>query len=135
MRKNYKFLIFTAVVASQISRNRQEQVDHQDSGPDAAMQLTGRYVVGMKSILGSDLVMNRSLPQLKKSVETSDNPRKYIFFTPIVMELTRDESNLTQLELLAQGSADDLVVKDASIFLKLYRQGSDSRYFCRSCIT
>jgi len=119
-------LILAIIITSQMSRNRQLLSAGHASTPDVTLQLTGRYTIGMKSILGSALVVDRSLPQLKEILETSDNPRKHLFFIPILMELSGDEENLAELERLVEESANDPIAGEASIFLKLYQQGSDS---------
>jgi membrane protease YdiL (CAAX protease family) len=119
-------MILAAIVASQISRDRQQQQTEQNVAPDTALQLTGRYAVGMKSLLGTGLVLERNIPQLKKALETSNNPRKQLFFAPILMELAAREDAIKELELLADRPAGDPVARDADLFLQLYQRGSDS---------
>lgn len=90
------------------------------------MQLMGRYTVGMKNILGPTSVVDLSIPQLKMLLENSDNPRKHLFFIPILMELAAPEEVFSELESLAAKPADDPVAGDASLFLQLYQRGSAS---------
>ena len=123
-------LILASITVSQMSntasRTEQERLDVQGSVPSVTMQLTGRYAVGMKSLLGSALVADPTLSELKGTIEASDNPRIHIFFLPILMELSDNKDNLREVERMADKPGHDPVAGEASAFLKLYRKGSES---------
>lgn len=113
-------LILAAVAASQSPRDAGPQ-----TGPDDTMslQLMGRYAVGMKSILGDASALRQGIPQMEKALEVSDNPRKHLFFIPILMELDASDQAYETLERLAAEPGDRAVAGDAAAFLRLYRQG------------
>jgi len=119
-------LILAAISISQIPQFRERPPARNNVEKDITLQFTGRYIVGMKILLGSTPVLEGGMPQLEKALETSDNPRKYLFFFPIRMELTASEEAFTELERLANNPSNDSISKDASLFLLLYRNGSDS---------
>jgi membrane protease YdiL (CAAX protease family) len=123
-------LILASITVSQMSstasRTEQKRLNEHGPVPGFTIQLTGRYTVGMKSILGSALVADPTLSELKATIEASDNPRIHLFFLPILMELSGNEDNLREVERMAESPGRDPVAVEASAFLKLYRQGSES---------
>lgn len=123
-------LIFASIAVSQMSRTasntEREEMETERPAPNVTVQLTGRYAVGMKSVLGNTLVADPTLAELKATVAASDNPRTRLFFLPILMELSNNTENLQELESMVDKPGHDPVGREASAFLKLYRQGSDS---------
>lgn len=118
--------ITVALRSRTASRTEQGEVERQGPVPNITVQLTGRYTVGMKAILGGALVTDPTLSELKETIEASDNPRTHLFFLPVLMELSDDKENLRELERMAEKPGYGALAGEASAFLKLYREGSGS---------
>jgi membrane protease YdiL (CAAX protease family) len=120
-------LILAAVAITQIPQYRLDrQATQSGVTQDLTMQMMGRYVVGMKSVLGNTPAVDLSVPQINKALQNSDNSRKDLFFIPILMELTTREEALTMLEQIVAEPSNKDIAQDAPLFLQLYRQGSAS---------
>ena len=120
-------LILAAVAITQIPQYRQDrQATQPGATQDLTMQMMGRYVVGMKSVLGNTPAVDLSVPQIKKALQNSGDSRKDLFFIPILMELTTREEALTTLEQIVAEPSNKDIAEDAPLFLQLYHQGSAS---------
>jgi len=120
-------LILAAVATTQIPQYRKDrQATQPGVTQDLTLQMIGRYVVGMKSVLGNIPAVDLSVPQINKALQDSDNSRKDLFFIPILMELTTREEALTMLEKIVAEPSNKDIAQDAPLFLQLYRQGSAS---------
>ena len=123
-------LILAAVATTQIPQYRRNRQDRQSQQPgvtqDLTLQLMGRYVVGMKSILGNTSAVNLSIQQFRNMLKNSNNPGKHLLLIPIVMELTSRDEALAELKPLLSEPSNGSVAMDASVFLQLYQKGSSS---------
>jgi membrane protease YdiL (CAAX protease family) len=120
-------LILAAVAITQIPQYRQDrQATQPGVTQDLALQMIGRYVVGMKSVLGNIPSVDLSIPEMNKALQNSNNSRKDLFYIPILMELTTREKALTMLEQIVAHPSNKDLAQDAPLFLQLYRQGSAS---------
>jgi membrane protease YdiL (CAAX protease family) len=120
-------LILAAVATTQIPQYRQDRHATQPGGTqDLPLQMIGRYVVGMKSVLGNIPAVDLSIPQINKALQNSENSRKDLFYIPILRELTTREEALSMLEQIVAEPSNKDIAQDAPLFLKLYRQGSAS---------
>jgi membrane protease YdiL (CAAX protease family) len=120
-------LILAAVATTQIPQYRQGRHATQPGvTQDLPLQMIGRYIVGMKSLLGNIPAVDLSIPQINKALQNSENSRKDLFYIPILRELTTREEALTMLEQIVAEPSNKDIAQDAPLFLQLYRQGSAS---------
>ena len=118
-------VIFAGVAVIQWSHNRPEKAAPQGFTQDTAMQVTGRYLVGMKSLLGS-IALNSSISQIETMRENFKNSHTRLFFIPVLVELAGPDNALPDLQRLAAIQGDNPEARDAAVFLRLYSQGSDT---------
>lgn len=118
-------VIVLAVVAVQGRTSLEREAPRQGFERDMALGLTGRYVVGMKSMLG-EASAALAIPQLEKALDGSRHPQKGLFLAPVLVELGARERALAELERLAAEPGGGLSSRDAALLLQVYRQGSRS---------
>ena len=118
-------VILMAVVAAQGHSSPGGEAPRQGFERDMALGLMGRYVVGMKSLLGEESAA-LGIPQLEKAIEGSRHPQKRLFLAPVLVELGAREKALAELERLAAEPGGGGSARDAALFLELYRRGSRS---------
>lgn len=118
-------VILLAVVAAQWHSSPGGEAPRQGFERDMALGLMGRYVVGMKSMLGEEGAA-LAIPQLEKARDGSHHPQKQLFLAPVLVELGAREQALAELERLAAAPGGGLSSHDAALLLQIYRQGSRS---------
>lgn len=119
-------LIILTVASMWVPQRREAQSGAVDFVPDIALQLQGKYVVGMRNILGKSSAIDTGIAQLMKSSHKSANPRNHLFVIPVLVELGRINEASTELRRLAEKMEDESVSQDASLYIRLYDHGASS---------
>jgi membrane protease YdiL (CAAX protease family) len=115
--------IIAAVTLTQISQfgvGRKPQ----DSVRDISLQMTGKYFVGTKVLLGKNQAMDSRFESIKEGLQK--DAQKRLLIIPVLAELSGKETALAELKRLAANPAGGSVTRDALLFLQLYRDGAAS---------
>jgi len=120
-------LIAATIAVTQRSLSLQKETVQTDAANDITIQLMGRYVIGMKSVLGDSMALEYFKPQLEELLQQqSDKPRNHLSLIPILAELGGRDEALKELNRIQEDPSNDSIARDVSLFQQLYRDGAAS---------
>ncbi len=122
---SWVFIVAT-VIFSQIPVYRTLKSPSKDSAPDLPLQLTGKYVVGIKHLLGQHPALKGRIAQLGQDLQKYRETDKQLSIVPILAELSGKESALVELKRLERDPENAGVARDVQLFQQLYREGDAS---------
>jgi membrane protease YdiL (CAAX protease family) len=117
------FFIIATILFSQMPQYKAVKATSSDSVQDLPLELTGKYIVGLKHLLGQQAAIKRSFEQMTRALQKNQSVRKQLLIVPILAEISGKDAALIELERLTSNTSDVAVARDASLFLQLYRNG------------
>ena len=121
------FLIVAAVAIIQISIfYRSSTTQSADSALNLNIQITGKYFIGIRQLAGQIPILEKTVSQLQKSIQSILWHNKYLSGIPILAEISGREA---ALQAIRRMKADPDMVADSEnlpVFYQLYQDGSDS---------
>jgi membrane protease YdiL (CAAX protease family) len=118
------FLIFVAAALTQISQF-EDAGKRANPRQDISLQLTGKYFVGIRSLLGKNPMLDSRLESMMKDLQKKD-AQKQLLLVPIMAELSGRGAAVAELKRLSANPADGHIARDALLFLQLYHDGEAS---------
>lgn len=126
LRIAVSWLCIAATVAiTQIPQFRTTQTPP-DAGESLSLELMGKYIVGMKSILGQRKEMGSLFDSMRLALQKYKSAHEQLLSVPILAELSGKEAAVSELKRLAASPADTDLARDIPMFLRLYRDGESS---------
>jgi hypothetical protein len=120
------FIIAVALYMQLIPYHRASKTPPSNSVQDIRLQVLGKYLVGVKSLLSLSATSEDRLEPFKKMLQKGKNAGMPLIMVPIIAELSGNEAAIQELKRLAAHPANDNVDRDVSLFLQLYQKGDSS---------
>ena len=120
------FFIVLTLTFSLIPLSRENKNNATSITRDVRLELMGRYIVGIKYLLGNHSALNSSLKSMEPTLQKSENVENPILSIPILAELSGKEAALLELQRIAANPASDRIHRDILSFQQLYRYGASS---------
>jgi membrane protease YdiL (CAAX protease family) len=98
----------------------------QDYAQDLSLQLMGKYIIGIRYLLGRNPAFNNSIETMKQPLQKYKDTQSRLLIVPITAELSGREAAIKELEQITPTPDDNNVKRDAPLFLQLYRDGESS---------
>lgn len=118
--------IVATVTLTQLPHYRDLQAPSNASAGDVSLQLTGRYMVGMKHFFQSIPAFHARTHALAQSLQKYRDTPSQLLVVPIMAELSGKDAALAELQRITQASAHARAAGDARLFQQLYRDGAAS---------
>jgi membrane protease YdiL (CAAX protease family) len=119
------FFIIATVALIQIPQLKTASVP-KDYAQDLSLQLLGKYIVGIRYLLGQNPAFSNSIETMKQPLQRYKDTQSRLLIVPIMAELSGREAAIKALEQITPNPDDNNVKRDAPLFLQLYRDGESS---------
>ncbi len=121
------FFIIAAIVLIQFSIYRKSSdAPYDDSAAGMQIQLSAKYITGIKQMTGQNPMMQNRLDQMEQQINNYQGGKKHLAGIPVMAEISGREAAMKELDRMA---ADPDSVSDSSnlpVFYRLYHDGSAS---------
>ncbi len=119
------FFIIATILFSQMPQFKAAKTPP-DNAPDLPLELTGKYIVGAKQLLGRRPELIGRFEEMARNLQKNQSARRELRVVPILVEISGKEAALSELERFAAHQTDAALVRDASLLMRLYRHGESS---------
>ncbi len=121
------FFIIAAIVFIQFTIYQKSlERTLEDSVLNMQIQMSGKYLIGIKQVAGKNPLLTNRLTQLEKEYKINQNRNKYLSSIPILAEISGREAALQEIKQMAVDPAGIIDGKNLPIFYRLYNDGSAS---------
>jgi membrane protease YdiL (CAAX protease family) len=118
--------IIATIIFSQSPVYRALKLPPPDSAADLQAQLAGKYIVGIKHLIGQHPALKGRIAQLGKDLQKNQDRNTRLTYIPILAELSGREAAMAELKRLAENPTNAGTARDLQIFLRLYGDGDAS---------
>jgi membrane protease YdiL (CAAX protease family) len=126
LRAAISWFFILATVALMLIPQLRTSKGPRDYVQDLSLQLMGKYIVGVRYLLGHNPAFNGRIESLKQPLQRYENTGNRILIVPITAELSGKRAAIAELMMIPDNAADDNVKRDIPLFLQLYRNGKAS---------
>jgi membrane protease YdiL (CAAX protease family) len=120
------FFIIATVIFSQMPDYRAVKTASSDYSPDLPLELTAKYIVGIKQMLGQQPALKNNFEQMARTLQKKQSARKQLWIVPILAEVSGKDAAIAELKKIASFPDNEAVARDVSLFMQLYREGEGS---------
>ncbi len=121
------FFIAATIVFSQMPQYKGvKERRPSNAAPDLPMQMTGKYIVGVHSLMRRQPALKSRLELMVRSLQKKQSVRSQLYTVPILAELSGREAALNELKRLEIIPSSGGIARDLLSFQQLYQYGEAS---------